>query len=296
MLRLDFSVSDLNLAGNRAKTRRASISGVQDKVQLKRVRGGFAVVESGGDYILKPVPRNTYAELAADIPANEAVTMDIAEKVFGIKTAEHELVEMKDGEYAYLTRRFDRRHGVSVQQEDFCQLAGRTSETHGENYKYDSSYEELAGLMRRFCPAWAVENPKVFFLILFNYVFANGDAHLKNFSLYRSGQGDYILTPAYDLLNTAVHFPNEPTATGLDFFADGRFTPAYEILGFYSSADFIELGVAFGVAESEVRDLAEKFIARRDMVERMVVESMMSTEAKSRYLAKFADRLRAISQ
>ena len=54
MLRLDFSASDLNLAENREKTRRASISGVQDKVQLKRVRGGFAVVESGGDYILKP--------------------------------------------------------------------------------------------------------------------------------------------------------------------------------------------------------------------------------------------------
>ena len=40
MLRLDFSASDLNLAENREKTRRASISGVQDKVQLKRVRGG----------------------------------------------------------------------------------------------------------------------------------------------------------------------------------------------------------------------------------------------------------------
>ena len=160
MLRLDFSASDLNLAENREKTRRASISGVQDKVQLKRVRGGFAVVESGGDYILKPVPRSTYAELAADIPANEAVTMDIAEKVFGVKTAEHELVEMKDGEYAYLTRRFDRRCGERVQQEDFCQLAGRTPETHGDNYKYDASYEELAGLMRKYCPASAVENPK----------------------------------------------------------------------------------------------------------------------------------------
>ena len=175
MLRLDFSVSDLNLAANREKTRRASISGVQDKVQLRRIRGGFSVVESGGDYILKPVPRNTYAEFAADIPVNESLTMDIASKVFGIKTAEHELVEMKDGEYAYLTRRFDRRGGEKVQQEDFCQLAGRTPETHGENYKYDSSYEELAGLIRRFCPAAAVENPKVFFLILFNYVFANGD-------------------------------------------------------------------------------------------------------------------------
>ncbi len=87
MLRLDFSVSDLNLAENREKTRRSSISGVQDKVQLRRVRGRFAVVESGGDYILKPVPRNSGAELASDIPANEALTMDIAEKVFGVRTA-----------------------------------------------------------------------------------------------------------------------------------------------------------------------------------------------------------------
>ena len=296
MLRLDFSASDLNLPVNREKTRRASISGVQDKVQLKRVRGGFAVVESGGDYILKPVPRNTYAELASDIPANEALTMDIAEKVFRVKTAEHELVEMKDGEYAYLTRRFDRRDGERVQQEDFCQLAGHTPETHGENYKYDASYEELADLMRRFCPAAAVENPKVFFLILFNYVFANGDAHLKNFSLYRSEQGDYILTPAYDLLNTAVHFPNEPTATGLEFFADGHFTPAYETLGFYSSADFIELGAAFGVLEEDVRGMISLFNVRRDETERMIDESLLSAEAKSRYFFRFHDRLKAIAQ
>ena len=296
MSRLDFSVADLNLPETRDKTRRASISGVQDKVQLKRVRGGFAVVESGGDYILKPVPRNTYAELASDIPANEALTMDIAEKVFRVKTAEHELVEMKDGEYAYLTRRFDRRGGERVQQEDFCQLAGRSPETHGENYKYDASYEELADLMRRFCPAAAVENPKVFFLILFNYVFANGDAHLKNFSLYRSEHGDYVLTPAYDLLNTSVHFPNEPTATGLDFFADGHFTAAYETLGFHSSADFIELGRTFGVAEDEVREQLAMFAERRAAVERMLAESALSGEAKSRYLFRFHDRLRAIAQ
>lgn len=296
MWKLDFSVSDLALPENRAKTRRSSISGVQDKVQLRRVRGGFVLAESGGDYILKPVPRNTPAELAADVPANEALTMDIARDVFRIKTADHELVEMKDGELAYLTRRFDRRGGLPILQEDFCQLSGRTPETHGENYKYDSSYEELADLMRRFCPAAAVENPKVFFLILFNYVFANGDAHLKNFSLYQSTQGDYILTPAYDLLDTAVHFPHEPSATALDFFANGRLTPAYELLGFHSSADFIELGKAFGVPEDEVRADLALFSARQAIVERMVSASRLSPEAQSRYLAKFADRLRAIAQ
>ena len=296
MLRLDFSASDLNLPETRDKTRRSSISGVQDKVQLRRIRGGFEVVESGGDYILKPVPRNTFAELAADIPANEAVTMDIAARLFGIRTAEHALVEMKDGELAYLTKRFDRRNGERIQQEDFCQLAGRTPETHGPNYKYDASYEELAGLVRQYCPAAAVENPKVFAIVLFNYVFANGDAHLKNFSLYRSEQGDYILTPAYDLLNTAVHFPNEPTATGLEFFADGHYTAAYESLGFYSSADFVELGAAFGVPEDEVRELLARFIARQEAVERVVAGSRLSSEAKQRYIAKFRDRLRAIAQ
>lgn len=296
MSRLDFSVSDLNLPEIRDKTRKASISGVQDKVQLKRVRGRYVVVDSGGDFILKPVPRNTSAELAADIPANEAVTMDIAGEIFGINVAEHELVEMEDGEMAYLTRRFDMRGGERIQQEDFCQLAGRSPESHGENYKYDASYEELAGLVRRFCPAAAVENPKVFFIILFNYVFANGDAHLKNFSLYRSAQGDYVLTPAYDLLNTSVHFPGEPTATGLDFFADGHYTAAYETLGFYSSSDFVELGRAFGVAEDEVRKGIAMFAERRAEVEGMLDASALSDEAKARYLFRFHDRLKAIVQ
>ena len=108
--------------------------------------------------------------------------------------------------------------------------------------------------------------------------------------------GDYILTPAYDLLNTSVHFPNEPSATGLEFFADGHYTSAYEKLGFYSSADFFELGAVFGVPEDEVRDLIAKFSARREAVERMIGDSRLSAEAKTRYVAKFRDRLRAIAQ
>ena len=296
MLRLDFSVADLGLPHHVETTRRSSISGVQDKVQLKRTGRRFEVVASGGDYILKPVPVHSPARLVADIPANEALTMDIASSVFGIRTAEHALVTMSDGSLGYLTKRFDVRDGLKIRQEDFCQLSNRSEETHGENYKYDASYEELAGLVRRFCPSAAVENPKVFFLVLFNYVFANGDAHLKNFSLYESPQGDYILTPAYDLLNTAVHFPNEPTATGLDFFADGHFTPRYEDLGFYSSADFLELAKAFGVPSNDVRRMLDMFPAHHAKVESAIASSFLSTEAKALYLNKFTDRLRAIAQ
>jgi len=128
------------------------------------------------------------------------------------------------------------------------------------------------------------------------YVFRYDDAHLKNFSLYESPQGDYILTPAYDLLNTAIHFPNEPTAAGLDFFADGHFTPRYEDIGFYSSADFFELAKAFGVPPDDVCLMLDAFPARRDRVEAAVAASRLSSEAKGLYLAKFFDRLRAIAQ
>ena len=116
------------------------------------------------------------------------------------------------------------------------------------------------------------------------------------FSLYESRQGDYILTPAYDLLNTALHFPNEPTATGLDFFADGHYTARYEILGFYSSADFRELATFYCVPPSEVDEMLAVFAARRGRVEAAVTASRLSPEAKGLYLDKFHDRLKALAQ
>lgn len=295
MLRLDFNYGDLGLPELRAKASRASISGVQEKVQLRRVRGGFAVVETGGDFILKPAPRNTAAEHSRDIPLNEWTTMQIAKRIFSINTAEHDLVAFADGELAYVTRRFDYRNGVKIRQEDFCQLSNRTEAKDGPNYKYDASYEELAELMRKYCASALVDNPKIFKIILFNYVFANGDAHLKNFSLLESPQGDYILSPAYDLLNTAVHFRNEPSATGLDFFANGHFTARYEELGFYSSVDFIELGKCFSVGEVDVRAMIDDFIAKRDAVEELIGSSPLSAEVKRIYLTRFNDRLKAIS-
>ena len=42
-------------------------------------------------------------------------------------------------------------------------------------------------------------------LLLFNYLFSNGDAHLKNFSILETALGDFRLSPAYDLLNSRIH-------------------------------------------------------------------------------------------
>ena len=289
---LPFTKADLRLPIAVRKCQRNSISGVQSKVLLSIVNGEFAVVESGGDFILKPVPEESLSRFAADIPANENVTMRIASRLFRIQTAENKCVRFSDGELAYLTRRFDRRDGVPVRQEDLCQVAGRSEETHGESYKYDFSYEEMADIVRRVCPASRVELVKVFRQIVFDYVFANGDAHLKNFSVCESDLGDYVMTPAYDLLNTMLHYPNDLTFMALSFFKDPDFmTPEFESLGYYSTPDFVALGKSYGLDDKAVCSIIGEFKKLSSRVEGMVRASLLSADAQKEYLRIFHDRL-----
>lgn len=47
--------------------------------------------------------------------------------------------------------------------------------------------------------------------IVFSFVTGNSDMHLKNFSLIETevGSGDYVLSPAYDLLPVNVIMPED---------------------------------------------------------------------------------------
>lgn len=290
---LPFVKADLRLPAVLRKNQRNSISGVQTKVLLSLENGSFSVVESGGDFILKPVPEDSRSRFAADIPANEHLTMQIASQVFGISTAANACVRFADGELAYLTRRFDRRAGKTVRQEDLCQVAGRSEETHGSSYKYDFSYEEMAGIIRKAVPAASVELCKVLRLVLFDYIFGNGDAHLKNFSVYESDLGDYVMTPAYDLLNTFLHYPADLSFMALSLFKGDEMTPEFEQLGFYSAPDFVRLGRAYGMDEHSVLELIRRFKTKVDAVEALIRRSFLTADAQKEYLRIFHDRLNA---
>jgi serine/threonine-protein kinase HipA len=270
-----------------------SISGVQDKVSMKLVAGELVPTDIGGEFILKPIPSAIIPAFRNDVPANEHLTMQMATQIFGITAAVNALVYLKDGEPAYLTRRFDRQSGRKIPQEDFCQLGGRTDETHGENYKYDASYEELGRILKQFCPAYPVEVEKLFRRILFNYVFSNGDAHLKNFSLFMTGDGDHVLTPAYDLLCSSMHFQDE-SRTALDLF-DNYESEFFKQNGFYGAADFLKLAELYGIRLKR----AERFVAAygecRNKVESLIENSFLSKAGKKEYLRRFKDRLQAIS-
>jgi serine/threonine-protein kinase HipA len=275
--------------------KKLSISGVQEKFSLRLHRGQLELVESGGQFILKPIPGQELPRLRNDVPANEHLTMQLAEQVFGIETAANALIRLADGEFAYITRRFDRTlDGEKLAQEDFCQLMGRTPE-YGKNFKYDSSYEELGYALERFCPAYRIEMGKLFERIVFNYLIGNGDAHLKNFSLYQKSQhGDYFLTPAYDLMSTAIHLPGE-SRTAMPLFGGDTVARGLETHGFYVGSDFEDLGQAMGLSAKRTQKLMYNFRSHAKETEDLIDASFMSDVAKAAYQAVIAERRRLLA-
>jgi len=273
---------------------RISISGIQDKISLRLEKNRLVPAVENGEYILKPIPSLEGIDYLEDVPANEHVSMQIAEQVFRLPTAINGMIFFSDGSPAYLVRRFDRSPdtGKKLHQEDFCQLSGRSSDTNGPNYKYDSSYEEVGELLYRFCPAAPIEALKLFRQIIFNYLIGNGDAHLKNFSLLESRDGDMVLTPAYDLLSTSVHFPNE-SRTALELFQNFE-TPQFAANGFYSAADLQELGRRYNLPTKSIEGTLAEFRRSYPDVETLVKRSFLSKEAQQRYLAIVVDRLKAL--
>ncbi|WZL88745.1 HipA domain-containing protein [Salinimicrobium sp. 3283s] len=185
---------------------RISISGVQEKFSVLLEKNKLRLIKEGeqGTHILKPIPH--FGRKRDQMPANEHLTMQIARQVFNIETAENALIFFQNEAPAYITKRFDLKpDGSKKAKEDFATLAGKTPQTHGEHYKYEGNYLDLFELMKKFLPAYRIETPKLFKLLVFNYLFSNGDAHLKNFAILETPMGDHRLSPAYDLLNTRIH-------------------------------------------------------------------------------------------
>lgn len=205
---IDFDIKQLEELAKKIIVKSVAITGVQPKLSLdlekqKGEPSRLTIVGLNGDYILKPSSKE-YAEL----PENEDLTMHLAELV-KIKTAQHSLIRLHSGELAYLTKRFDRKNKTKIAVEDFCQLSGNLTE-----HKYRGSIEKIGKLTNQFTTNKGFEIQRLFELVLFSYLTGNTDMHLKNFSLIENNLGEYELSPAYDLLSTAlvIHSDREESA------------------------------------------------------------------------------------
>lgn len=268
--------------------KRISISGVQEKLSLLLDKNILRLTKKGeqGSYILKPIPRDL--KKVDRVPANEHLTMQIAKQVYRLNTAENAMIFFKNGAPAYITKRFDvKNDGSKWGKEDFATLAGKTKDNAGANFKYNYSYEEAGLLIQKFVPAWRVEIEKYFSLVVFNFLFSNGDAHLKNFSLLESSSGDYLLSPAYDLINTKLHVDDSDFALDKGLFADDYKSEAYKKYGHPSKNDFSEFAKRIGVEESRIEKLLNPFMEKQPLMEKLVNSSFLPNADKRGYLLMY---------
>ncbi len=269
---------------------RMSISGVQEKFSVLLDKNKLRLINENeqGRYILKPIPGS--GKKREQMPANEHVTMQIARQVYGIETAENALIFFKDGTPAYITKRFDvKEDGSKIAQDDFASLAKRTPQTHGAHFKYLGSYLDLFECMRNYLTTYKIEAPKLFRILVFNYLFSNGDAHFKNFSIIETSFGDYRLSPAYDLLNSRIHIDDK------DFALDDGLLPGNIFQG-KIGLQFAKLAEKAGISEKTFQEIMAWMISRSDLVEKMVAASFLNDTTKRNYLQSYQGRLKQLTK
>lgn len=205
---------------------RFSLAGVALKFSMLKRGERFTApaIGEGGDWIVK-LPDPLYPE----VPRNEFAMMQLA-RFAGLEIPEIRLVPrdllsnlpqsvwQRQEEMAFAIKRFDRTNGGKrVHMEDIAQVRGFYPE-----YKYNGSFETVGALIyRKHDKNSLVEFAK---RLAFNILIGNGDAHLKNWSLLYVDPRIPRLSPAYDLVSTAVYRPsNEPEDLGLRFGGSRRF-------------------------------------------------------------------------
>ncbi|RYE53847.1 MAG: type II toxin-antitoxin system HipA family toxin [Sphingobacteriales bacterium] len=276
------------------KRKTISISGVQEKYSLLLEKNELMLTSTAGTHIIKPVPFERL-ERIEDMPANEHVTMQIARQLFKIKTADCGMIFFNDNAPAYITKRFDYKpDGTKYQVEDFATLLGKSPEIEGNDFKYNASYIDIARLILKYVPAAKVELINFFRIVVFNYLFSNGDAHLKNFSLMESSQGDYLLAPAYDLLCTSLHIADADLALHGGLYNGDIDEQTFTEYGFYTGRSLLmfagKMELPLVIAEKIINESMKLIIPATEMINR----SFLSAGAREKYQEIIKDRYRRL--
>jgi len=254
-----------------------AVTGVQPKISLeleippKEKLGKpdirpkrFTIVGLWGDYILKP-PTPEYPGL----PEIEDLTMKLAEQA-GIPTVPHSLIRLKSGNLAYITKRIDRVGKKKIQMEDMCQLTDRLTE-----HKYRGSYEQVARIIAEFSAIPGLDLINFSEQVVFSFLTANADMHLKNFSIINQPGIGYKLSPAYDMVATALLVKGDPDELALNL--NGKRAKLKE-------EDFHVFFQRLKIETRAVANILDKFIKVLPAWEEVIKTSFIPPNLKEEYI------------
>ena len=110
----------------------------------------------------------------------------------GIEMTECSLIE-ENGRAHFLTKRFDRANGKKVHMQTLCALAHYDFRLL-RGYSYEQAFNVMRSLRLPYSAA-----KEMFRRLVFNVVVRNQDDHTKNISFLMGEDGQWRLSPAYDM-------------------------------------------------------------------------------------------------
>ena len=280
---LPYSEKDLEPLAKKVIQSQTAVTGVQAKLSLHITAhpgGGnerrFTIVGLWGGYLLKP-PTAWYPQL----PEVEDVSMHLAQ-LAKIKTAPHSLIRLQSGNLAFVTKRIDRTKNGKLAMEDMCQLTERLTED-----KYHGSYEQIAKTIQRHSVTPGLDVVNFFELVLFSFLTGNADMHLKNFSLLEQPGLGMVLSPAYDLVNTALVHPADEEEMALTL--NGRKKKL-------TRQDFVAAMNTLKLEEKQQEMIFNKMAKAWPRWQEQIDRSFMSIEFKEQYKSLLKERMNRLIQ
>lgn len=270
----------LELLATESTNKGYTVPGVQKKLSLhlfsEESKPRLTLVNYPTGYILKP----QVAEFEA-LPEAEHLVMCMAD-IAGIFTVPHALI-MGKGSLAYITKRVDRvfkKNNIQMlAMEDFCQLDLRLTQD-----KYRGSYERCAKIIDRYSFRKKLDMTELYWRLVFSFIVGNSDMHLKNFSLIETeeGSGEYVLSPAYDLLPVNVIMPEDKEQFALAMNGKKMNIRRKDFLVFADECD---------ISRSSAERMIEKIVSQKGKFISMCNSSLMPDYLKESFVALIEERM-----
>lgn len=266
---IKYSLNQMDELAKNVVERSVAVPGVQPKLSMSLIKGAktssdtrlTVVDELGGNYILKP-PSDRFPEM----PENEHVTMRMAE-AFGIRVVPSSLIRLLSGELCYITKRIDRKEtGEKIHMLDMYQITEAFD-------KYKSSMEKVGKALDNYSKNTLLDKTFYFDLTLFVFLTGNNDMHLKNFSMIESSLG-WMFSPAYDLLNVAIVFPEDTEELALTLIGKKKKL---------KREHFEQFGKGLGLTTKQIKGTFNRMIIHKSSAYDWIESSFLSNDMKIAY-------------
>ncbi len=266
---IEYSLDQMNALAKNVVERSIAVPGVQPKLSMSLVAESTGQINTrltivgalGGNYIFKPA-----SDRFLQMPENEHLTMRIAE-TFGIPVVPSSLIRLASGELCYITKRIDRTdNGEKIHMLDMYQITEAFD-------KYKGSMEKVGKALDTYSSNTLLDKTYFFDLALFSFLTGNNDMHLKNFSMVENHSG-WGLSPAYDLLNVAIIFPEDKEELALTLMGKKKKL---------QREHFEQLGKSLDLTPKQIRGTFNRMLKNKSKALNCIDQSFLTENMKSSY-------------